>query len=247
MEELIKGWARDPGDNWELSLAGWQWLGPWLKRTIFDLRVAVPLLVVFLSGLVLVLKGRRKSGGKKKSWYLLMFPPILALSFWFVSAPAIRFGAPYFLVLAIVSMILFCIRVSKKSLAQFLPWGLSFYLFFSLFEIGFSGEKDFLIDSFRQKGFLKAVSNFRVNRNLLVGNPGEDDGFYPTPKVTLKPYRTDSELEIYYPGKDDQCWDNILCTPYPNRSLKLRDSYNLSKGFSVIERDETLIIGIDEP
>jgi hypothetical protein len=130
---------------------------------------------------------------------------------------------------------------------QFLPEGLFLYLFFSLFEIIFSGEKDFLIHSTSQKNILKSLSSFQVNQNLLVTKAGDDDGFYPTPKATLKTYITDSGLEIYYPEKDDQCWDNILCTPYPNRVLKLRDSDNQSKGFSITKRDETLLIGIDEP
>ena len=55
-------------------------------------------------------------------------------------------------------------------------------------------------------------------------------------EVELMTFVTKSGLEIYTPTKRDQCWDApLLCAPYPDADLRLREKGNMRRGFMVDE------------
>jgi hypothetical protein len=106
MQDTILAWGRDPTRAPAEVLADPHWFQLWLEHSLFKtrhtLRIVFLPLLIFLAGLFLVLararRGKRSINGARL--FGLALPPLLALLFWFFSAPSLRFGVPFLWILA---------------------------------------------------------------------------------------------------------------------------------------------------
>jgi len=84
--------------------------------------------------------------------------------------------------------------------------------------------------------FALALTAVVLPRSSRIILPGPDAGFYPIPKVSVHPFRTNFGLTLYVPDHGDQCWDvHLLCAPYPDANLRLRAVNRLEKGFAIVQ------------
>ncbi len=98
MAGWIHTWSRWPGQQQAANAAEWSWVGPWLSLALRD-RMAMSLTVAFAAGLALLAWTRtppRRSGG------IIAGTALLAISFWWMTAPSVRLGLPYLLLAAVV-------------------------------------------------------------------------------------------------------------------------------------------------
>ncbi|MCB0165376.1 MAG: hypothetical protein KDI79_14200 [Anaerolineae bacterium] len=202
----IKSWAQQPYNSPDNVLGNWKWFKPWLQRMVQQrLEVVLPILL-FLMGIIIYLTSAR---AKIKSVYrdmLFLMIPIIALVFWFFTAPNIRFAGGSFWLLGAGTMAISIHHVADKKLLEIVSLS----------------------------SLLLAIFAFVISARLhgWVVYPGPDQGFYPTPKFQVHQFQTRSGLTIFVPNTGDKCWDAPLpCTPYPNPDLATIESGNISSGF----------------
>ncbi|HEX3443884.1 MAG TPA: hypothetical protein VHS80_04150 [Chthoniobacterales bacterium] len=192
----IASWAKEPNEDPVNVLGNNAWFTPWLERNVQDPENI--LLFVFVTGglvalvLSLVLPTKREH---EIVAALLMGQSLLAVFFWFQTAPEPRFGYAS-LLLVYVS---------------------GFYAFVSAI-LGFSNARASVCACVIAFGSILLISipQFRAIENCDKKFP---HGF---PEAQLKYKITDSGLVVGVPV-DSLAWNNgLIATPYFNRHLALR-------------------------
>jgi hypothetical protein len=206
--DWVLSWAREPGVSPEVVLRNWNWLGQWVLRLWSGPEVIMPLLLAvtgLLIALPLVFSRELQGVGK---WFILITPSILALLFWFLTAPAPRFAEPTLWVFA--ANVLVCSFVISSTTSKLIrraavavPLTLACYNAILGFErLSHEGKK---------------FPNF-------VGVP---------PTMTLR--RTNSGLEIWVPTEGNSPGESELLATPPDRfnpRLELRGP-TLRQGFRI--------------
>lgn len=222
----IRGWARMPLADWDVVLEGWDWFQPWAKAVFLNTDVATPLFLLGIAGILIFFSLRKQQMPhviNEKLPYLILFPPLASLAYWFIMAPDLRFAGSCFWILGIGGISIAIGHLKKQGPI------LKLYI---LLLLGVVILENFLITGERNFQFKIASYNW-------LPIPKKDFGPDEIPKVELATFITNSGLVLYVPKQDDQCWDAPLpCTIYPNPSLCLRKPNNMRHGFTVYPRDE---------
>jgi hypothetical protein len=232
--DSIKAWARYPFPYEQKSdaevLASWDWLWPWLGRTLqrVDLFTVPMLLFVVLAPVALW--WARADGRRLGQVVLYLAPPSIAFVLWFVTAPAERFGGAIFWLLGAGAVAALFAQASDERVKR--RWvGVS---------LGFIAASSL--------GILIAsalISGARYGWALFVP-PGPEAGFHPIPSVTVSKVETHSGLIVHVPVSAEApstawaapafCWDAPRpCTIYPKAGLELREPPGFAGGFRVVE------------
>jgi len=205
----VRSWARLPHGS-PIETEGFGWLAPWWKNAWGNREgFKAPVLLSLISGLFLIIQGLRPRLPDLSGGLWLLVPSLSGLLFWFLEAPALRFGeAPLW--------------ASAATLASCAVYSLPF-------RTGGRGRIAAL-------AILVLLSVYCVYPRTLwtesYRNPLAVSSFIALPKVTVVPERTDTGLTILVPVEGDQCWEtNLLCTPEFNRTLRLRSTVGLPSGF----------------
>jgi len=209
--QAIQGWGRQPGPDYLNTIGNWQWLEPWLKSMLknnrdFIYSLAVSLVFCLITFFVFLLKEFKRP--KFLEW-IILFPPVIGLLFWFFSAPGSRFVNGLFYILSICSALLFLKSIQAINKKRF-------YLNITLIV--------FLIINYHS--ILYGLNNKHKLKSISYS------GWHSINKVPLDQNETLSGLLLYIPKSGDQCWDSPLpCTPYYNKNLMIRTQDKLSSGF----------------
>jgi len=210
-----RSWARLPGVRPEDVLAGWGWLGPWIRQTGTRLSV-LALLILLVSGLVaLWLAARRPppAGGESRRRRIraVALIAILSTAYWFVSAPDPRFGFGALYVLAALPLASALPRLGWRSLSVGRRAALLGLAFGACAAAGLA--------------FLIAGPGLRANALVPAASP----------RPALGVLRTSAGETIFVPAADDRCWAApVPCTPYFREDLVVRrDSAGRIRGFSL--------------
>jgi hypothetical protein len=118
----VLSWARAPDHNWRSVLLNGDWIRPWLAATAVD-PIVLRASFLLAGGLILIVLTRPWRYRKELSWCWLISPIILALLFWFLTAPNPRFAQATLWILAadVVYLPFLCLnRVPRFSRAFFL-------------------------------------------------------------------------------------------------------------------------------
>jgi hypothetical protein len=197
--DWIYSWARLPGADPATVLGNWNWLGPWLNN--------LPLLAknLFTAGMILfglnvILLCRAKINRTQAMPYLLYVPLVLALLFWFFTAPDFRFlGAVSILFIMVSGWLCWNLVAGIKPIA----WILSKCTMC---------RGDILTASASLLIFLYFLGvrsiTLNVPEHLSVMTAHEQ-------KVNMG--------VLFYQPRDGLCWNNPLpCAPFVSPNLKLR-------------------------
>ena len=212
----VYSWARQPKIHWEQVLGSWAWFEPWFQRVVGRTTDVVFPLAVFLvcGALALVVPCRLERIRFSRQCLLsgiIPIPILVALVFWFVTAPDPRFANASFMLLAVSAIVLLLsniqLNVSKRGM---------FTVICIIFVVA---NLNLLCWTFSHRWTVKNVSV---------------DGWHKVKRVPLNEKVTSSGLRVYVPVSGDQCWDAPLpCTPYFREALRLRDPYDMASGFIV--------------
>jgi hypothetical protein len=223
----IRSWARQPWVFWSDVLSSSEWLQPWLNT--LPSQVTKPLELTLLA---LVIIGSGYSGRtmihqkRKYGQWLFLFPPVVSLVFWFVSAPDPRFSGALFWIVAAGALALALDEISH------------FYNFNDHARI-FGGYLLCVI-------VFLYISPIR-NPLWIIVSEQYADGLHPIPTVEYETLTTESGLMIHVPvGKDQyHCWNAPLpCAPDLRSTLRLRRPGDLSKGF-ILEKKREIANTVD--
>lgn len=215
----VYSWARLPGTHWKNVLGSWTWLHPWLLgiSKYYRTPVVYPLMLTALFCICAMVIGRLKKARRPHylEWAILL-PSIVALIYWFFTAPNPRFAHAIFFLASISSILLFLSSIQDTIRAR---------MFITTICIVFLvGNVHFVQFTFHQRGLIKLVST---------------SGWHAVKEVPLDRKVTSSGLTVYTPKTGDQCWDSPLpSTPHFNDRLRLRNPANMSSGFTVIEQEK---------
>jgi hypothetical protein len=198
IERFVLVWGRSSGGPPNsLHVHSWHWVGPWLRSTFNDNQhVTLP---VFLS---VVFIGLLFYGAPPRQLFVLLLGPVLGLSFWFFTAPDVRFaGASFWALLAAASWLRLQSVGSSPMHARLALLGLATML---------CGA---------------ATAGHLASPELSWLKPAG------IPRARLTPFTTASGLELTVPAVG-ACWAAPLpCTPCPRAALRLRRPGQLSDGF----------------
>lgn len=208
----IRSWGRKP---W-VDLAdtrGFAWFAPWFHTNILAREAfQVPLVLSLLGGVGTVVSSRRLrfANGKLEPWLWLFVPSFVALLIWFLQSPAPRFAEAAIWTMAAVLATSAIVRITSTVRGGWLS---------------------------RAFGILIIVTGAwciaphrlwtHVYKPLLTSySPLE------MPKAEVQPIATTSGLIVFWRMDGQQCWDAPLpCTPYFDKTLRLRRPGNLRMGF----------------
>lgn len=208
MRHTIIAWARQPAVPPAEVLAGWNWIGPWLMRALFDVEnVTLPLILAVAATLATV-SVRWHSKGMPLRYQLVLLPSLVTLLFMLVTAPDFRFAGAATWILAAGAIVLSVGWISRADTAYRHRWRMLVWPCLVVLPI----------------------MVFKVGKHY--NGPGDDHGFHSGPVAELQPRTTDSGLKVYVPTTGDQAWD----APLPNApsfraDLRLRNENNLGDGF----------------
>ncbi len=211
MAHVDESWARIPHANFE-ETSGIRWWRPWFAGVV---RNRVDFLVPVLmsaAGLFAAFWHRRVREGFS---FWLLVPSIGGLLFWFLLAPAPRFGeAAIWTTAACLGVVFFQRTLSPRSKK------LRRVTLFGLLALGIWCSYPRNI--------------WRLSFEPLL----EVHGFLRMPAAQTVPYRLDSGLTVRVPIETNQCWDaDLPCSPYFSDSLQLRRHANFRWGFLVKKSD----------
>ena len=205
----IRSWARMPHARLS-ETQGFRWIGPWVRGNSRNREgLEVPFLIAMAGGLagIFALTRRKRPGTWQGLW--LLVPSLASCFFWFSQAPDPRFGeaaiwttAATLGTLGVVSLI----QDRELKWRRITLLGLAAITAWCLY--------------FR--------TLWRLSGRPLL----EVHGFLRLPIVKLISKETLSGLVVYVPAEGDQCWDApLLCTPYLNKTLRLRQPGSMRSGF----------------
>jgi hypothetical protein len=204
----IAAWARTPFIALEQT-QGLPWFAQWFHRTILGREAfQVPLVLGTLGFIVALIFYRR--GGLDGSWHWLLVPSVGGLLFWFAIAPDPRFGEVAIWTTAAtlaVSPIVVFLRFSRSLQSQ------------RVICLAIILASAYCIGPHR----LWAT----VYRPILLS-----DKLLPLPMASVIQVKTASGLTVFWRVDGLQCWDaRIPCTPFFDKSLRLRRDGDISAGF----------------
>jgi len=236
----VRSWARMPRVYPAAVLNNWRWFDSWLDMQLQNsFWIAYPMFLG-IGGLLFGFVFRRRifpQGILREKKWLILFPSIGTLIYWFLTAPDLRFAGASFWTFG-ASVIVIVVHSVKDARVVFKKLSV-ILLSLSLIANFYFGTGKFFWEALqKEKSLIKAIS-ILLSQNSLVARLGPEGGFHRTTTVRYKRFATDSGLIVYVPEEGDQCWDSPLpCTPYPNRNLRLRNKGNLRDGFIVVPRRE---------
>lgn len=97
----VKAWAREPGVPPEIILKNWDWFETWFVRFLRS-RFRKNLLYFIFIGIFFIIYYRKKKKIHFVNYYPHIFVSLLALVFWFLQAPDIRFAFGFWLSFSIM-------------------------------------------------------------------------------------------------------------------------------------------------
>ncbi|WP_375372547.1 LIC_10190 family membrane protein [Zwartia hollandica] len=202
-KDLILSFARRPDIlNPAIVLGNWEWFPEWFARMAVDV---ISIFVVSFFAMVVSIAGSIFIAQKKevKRLNVLYLPLVGSVTFWFLTAPDIRFlGAvlPLFLATGL------WLAIRQIQLTQF-------------------GQK---LESYTlPKGSEVALAcGLLVLSTKLMGIRAISlEGWQPIPQVHAELRRTDSGFYIFVPGGGGFCWDHPLpCAPIFHPNLRFKDA-----------------------
>jgi hypothetical protein len=214
-------YARDATIRPDALAAGFDWVPRWFRslpaagpaKSLFPLLLALAALALRLTHT----RSRPLFPGRSNLFFLALS---LAAAFWFLTAPAPRFGAHILWLFA--GGLLSCVVIANPTpptararlllLLGVLAW-----------IIPTIGIRTVVV--FRAQGAIAA------GRTLFIG-PGADHGLHPTPTQEHTLRRTTSGDEVWVPVDSDMSWDGPLpMTPFFSPNLQWRKPGDVSAGF----------------
>jgi hypothetical protein len=250
----IASWARHPGLAPDQVLNSWSWLTEWWVPTHsydFDLVIPLALLIVALVPLTLRYAVRESvSANETAAMLTVLVPALVTIVAWFLIAPDPRFAlAPIWLVplaaaawtipaapiaefseesitltLLVASVVLVCGRLSPRLIPAA---ALAIAAATSLARLRYRDRLAPLLARVTIFAVLFGSAGIFYSRgvfNEIVANQHGTFGAPLEPNPALVPFRTNSGLLLKRPATGFQCWRALLCTPYPDRRLRLRGS-----------------------
>ncbi len=219
----VRSWARMPHATLGES-AGVHWIGVWFHGVRTDrAEFLFPVLITITGGLLILWK--RKSSGWNYSEVWLLMPLIMALVFWFVQAPALRFvQAPLWGMACVLGgsatsqLVEACPRINRFPMAQFLVLAILMAVSWTVY------PRTLWQRSFSSLAEVQQVSAL------------------PMPDV--KPVETLYGVRVYVPRLSDTWWDGsrthggqtwdspLPSSRYLNETLRMRQPGDLSSGFT---------------
>jgi hypothetical protein len=171
----------------------------------------IPLAFVLAGSVIGIIGLKRRDQSSLPQWLWLLVPSLGGLIFWFLEAPALRFGEPAIwtagATLGTFAAVRFLNRPGRNRIAVaglvlLTAWAAHPRLFWS--------------------------SYFRPS--VGVGT------FLHLPEAKVTPHQTNSGLIVNVPVGTNQCWDAPLpCSPYFDETLHLRKPGELERGFAAEE------------
>src|SRR5713226_4233571 len=206
--DFARSFARVPELTYEYA-HGWSWLRPWFRELLREREgFLIPLLFALIGGAAGIIRMRRQNRGALPQWPWLLVPSLGGLIFWFLEAPAMRFGEPLMwtagATLGALAALHFLdrpgrIRIALAGLLLLTAWAAHPRLFWG--------------------------SYFRPSVGVRT--------FLRLPEAKLTPHQTTSGLTVNLPVETNQCWDAPLpCSPYFHATLRLREPGKLERGFA---------------
>jgi hypothetical protein len=206
----IRSWARMPHARL-CETQGFYWIGAWVRGNLRNREgLEAPILIATAGGLawIIALVRRRRTGARQVLW--LLIPSLAGCFFWFLQAPDPRFGeAAIWTTAATLGTfgVISLVRDKEQKRRRIVLLGLAAISAWCLYP----------------------RTLWRVSgRPLLAVN-----SFLRLPVAKVVPRQTLSGLMVYVPAEGDQCWDAPLpCTPYFNKTLRLRRAGSTRWGFA---------------
>ncbi|HEV1995543.1 MAG TPA: hypothetical protein VGR03_14525 [Candidatus Acidoferrum sp.] len=205
--DFARSFARVPDLTYDYA-HGWHWLRPWFRELVREREeFLIPLLFALAGGVVGIIRMARHNRNSLPRWLWLLVPSLGGLSFWFLEAPAMRFGEP-------------AIWTVGAALGTFAA--LHFLNQRGRIRIAVAGL--LLLTAWAAHPQLLWSSYFRPSVGVRT--------FLRLPEAKLTPHQTTSGLTVHVPVETNQCWDAPLpCSPYFNETLHLRQPGKLERGF----------------
>jgi hypothetical protein len=221
----IQAWARLVEDDsmrvpYDQILSRWSWVGPWLRHIIASTwEVTIP---IALSAVVLAVIGgsprlRRRITLQKASVLLV---PLASLTYWFATAPDLRFaGASFVLLLMLACALILEAASAAPTMARYI--GASICALSLLL------------------GVKQTVNMWTWWRSW----PAEITfGHVPIPATSV--FTTANGIGLRVPVVDEACWAAPPpCTPYPSAMLDFNRPNELASGFRVVPFRDDVVVG----
>ena len=206
--DFARSFARVPELTYEYA-HGWNWLRPWFREIVREREgFWIPLFFALAGSAAGILRIARGNWRSLPQWLWLLAPSLGGLLFWFLEAPAARFGEPLMwtagATLGTFAALQFLdrpgrIRMALGGLLLLTAWAAHPRLFWS--------------------------SYFRPSVGVRT--------FLPLPTARLRTHKTASGLTVYVPVETNQCWDAPLpCSYYFHDGLRLREPGKVERGFA---------------
>jgi hypothetical protein len=213
---LIQAHARNPDPSLSAAdvMSNWNWLIPWIEKTVLGEEIGVDLPILLSLAGILYLFFRRRDASRPGLVRAIFFilPALGAVLYWFFTAPETRFLGAYFWIIAAGIL---AVAYEETYSETRLPSRALLAIALCAFAFG------------NQYGLHGAFVR-----------PGPDHGFNNILRVEVKPFTTDSGLILSEPTVGNQCWDSgLLCTPSPEPGLQLRQPNDLRSGFRIVTKE----------
>jgi len=206
--DFARSFARVPELTYEYA-HGWHWLRPWFRELVREREgFLIPLLLALAGAVVGIIRMARQNRSSPPQWLWLLVASLGGLIFWFLEAPAMRFGEPVIwtagATLGSFAALHFLnrpgrIRIALAGLLLLTAWAAHPRLFWS--------------------------SYFRPSVGVRT--------FLRLPEAKLRLHQTTSGLTVHVPVETNQCWDAPLpCSPYFYDTLHLRQPGEMERGFA---------------
>lgn len=213
----IRSWAREPHKSPEDVLGNLDWVSSWvqdkLSNQAYWVEFWLPMVVGMMAALSIMIRPlvyQRAAAPVRHMWILPLIS-VIGLTYWWVSAPAIRFGWYSFWTFGISLLII--------AMYQF---GI---LRFRFVVVGLTAMTLTVIPAYP----LEELRS--LDSTSYISLPGARTIDYET-------HQTDSGLTVNIPTQDGRCWYAPLpCVSSFDPDLRLRNGQNLQSGFMVQSQD----------
>ena len=222
LQDWIYSWARIPfKDSKEVLNMGFlEWFRVWwdkllmINKRLFILAIISPFIYLFYSFF--------KKDVRKK--LIPISIALIIMILWLLTAPDIRFSFSVILFLALSPMLLIPVVVLKFFKIKFLPYILSFYTLFLIYQKAITlFKEDYDIKNFSEYYYLPTdVSIIKEKRNI---------------KYNSKVFNSEKNMiNIFEPNPThSQCFDKFPCSWYIDSNIRLRGE-DLGDGFLYIKK-----------
>jgi hypothetical protein len=206
--DFARSFARVPELTSEYA-HGWNWVRPWFRELVREREgFLIPLLFVLVGSVTAIIRKMHQVRGSPPQWLWPLVPSMGGLIFWFLEAPAIRFGEPV-------------IWTAGATLGAFA----AVHLLGRRGRIQMTLAGLVLLTAWAAHPRLFWGSYFRPSVGVRT--------FLRLPEARVTPHQTVSGLTVYVPVETNQCWDAPLpCSPYFYETLHLRKPGKLERGFA---------------